>query len=131
MDHHPQQTTRLLNNCGQKVFMKSKRLLPCKRGTEQAQSKSSWSSVVLFHETSLHTQKDQKKLFAKLFNSWFALTPSRRFTKCLKQCFHTFSHRTDTLNYIRHVSRTITMLFNQYFSGQVMNSNIGLEVYSQ
>ena len=84
--------------------------------------------LVLFYETSLHTQK---KFFAKLFNLWFALTLSWRFTKCLKQCVHTFSHRTDSLIYIRQVSRTITMLFNQYFSGQVMNSNIGLEVYSQ
>ena len=81
--------------------------------------------LVLFHETSLHTQK---KFFAKRFNLWFALTLSWRFTKCLKQCVHTFSHRTDTLKYIRQVSRTITMLSNQYFSGQVMNSNIGLEV---
>ena len=82
--------------------------------------------LVLFYETSLHTQK---KFFAKLFN--FALTRSRRFTKCLKQCVHKCSHRTDTLNYIRQVGRMITMLFNQYFSGHVMNSNIGLEVYSQ
>ena len=84
--------------------------------------------LVLFHETFLHTQK---KFFAKLFDLWFALTLSRRFTKCLKQCVHTCSHLTDTLNYIRQVSRTITMLSNPYFSGQVMNSNIGLEVYSQ
>ena len=84
--------------------------------------------LVLFHETFLHTQK---KFFANLFDLWFALTLSRRFTKCLKQCVHTCSHLTDTLNHIRHVSRTITMLLNQYFSGQEMNSNIGLEVYSQ
>ena len=84
--------------------------------------------LVLFYETSLHTQR---KFFAKLFNLWLALTRNRRFTKCLKQCVHTCSHRTDTLNDIRQVTRPITMLFNQYFSGQVMNSNIGLEVYSQ
>ena len=29
VDHHPQQTTRWLNHCGQKVNMKSKSLLPC------------------------------------------------------------------------------------------------------
>ena len=84
--------------------------------------------LVLFYETSLHTQK---KFFAKLFNLWLVLTRKHCFTKCLKQCVHTCSHRTDTLNYIRQVSRTITMLSNQYFSGQVMNSNIGFEVYSQ
>ena len=54
--------------------------------------------LVLFHETSLHTQK---KFFAKLFNLWFALTLSWRFTKCLKQCVHTSSHGTETFNYIR------------------------------
>ena len=85
--------------------------------------------LVLFYETSLHTQK---KFFAKLFNLWFALTLSRRFTKCLEaMCSQIQPSYADTLNYIRQVSRTITMLFNQYFSGQVMNSNIGLEVYSQ
>ena len=79
--------------------------------------------LVLFYETSLHTQK---KFFAKLFKMSFALTRSRRFTKCLKQCVHTCSHGTN-----RQVRRTITMLSNQYFSGLVMNLNIGLEVYSQ
>ena len=84
--------------------------------------------LVLFHETSLDTQK---KFFAKLFNLWFALTLSRRFTKCLKQCVHICSRRTDTLNYSQAGQPNDNNAFQSILQWAGNEFNIGLEVYSQ
>ena len=84
--------------------------------------------LVLFHETSLDTQK---KFFAKLFNLWFALTLSRRFTKCLKQCVHICSRRKDTLNYSQAGQPNDNNTFQSILQWAGNEFNIGLEVYSQ
>ena len=105
--------------------MKNKSLLPCQRGTEQAQSKSSWSY-------SMKLLFILRRILRQTFQLVVCAYSQSAFYKVLKaMCSHMQPSYGHVKLYQAGQPNDNNAFQYQYFSGQVMNSNIGLEVYSQ